>query len=290
MGIEKRVHPFDGFYVDVDGPDAGGKGMIIAEWAKAAEAAGLGKAFNCDKFEAENKFLPQSRWDPAKVEKITPDNRAAFVPLDYRVLIASEPSYRDSGVRNENAQKMDPAYLEENPWEYHDTMSLMESLSADRRRKLPRVILPVLKKGGLALISRAITATWGHQWCQAKMAGEDFTLDMMLSLPGNQYAMRYLPNLLVIPTKVTSAQLMERLDARDEDEDDNHSFETEEFQAMAIKRYASEEYRSLFGGAGVEIIEIDTSGTEEYTREQAREIFDRYIAKGIQPHMFDKST
>jgi thymidylate kinase len=95
-----------------------------------------------------------------------------------------------------------------------------------------------------------------------------------MALPGNNLALSYPPNALVL-TKLPAEEAIKRLEERSEDPKD--VFEKLEFMKKLEVRFGEAWFRELYESRGTTLYELDTSGTVEATTERAQQLIDHIL-------------
>lgn len=232
-----------GRLVVVDAIDGAGKTTAINGLADYLAERGHDKQFDLVDFQQRHHRLPE-------LEELG----------DAEVLLAAEPTYSwiGAGIREELVKThKDRSY---------SGMSAVRAFALDREILYKRVIIPFLATSPKHWViqDRGLITSLAYQPLQ------DPSVDVsdVLMEPGNLTELSCPPDLLCLLTlDVSIAQ--NRLEGRKEKQDD-HIFETKDFQRALAERYMLDEVRDPFADTGSVIVEIDASKTPGYTIEQIR--------------------
>jgi len=233
-----------GKVVVIDGPDGAGKSIIQKEISQSLQKNKNLFNFDADEYAKITGMLPMR----------IPEN--SFVTV-------SEPTYTYSGlmIRNDLTNKKRNGL--------YSTEIVAGGYSIDRFILLHGFEVPLKREGVHFIKSRSLSTTVVYQQLTGKE--DDFSLDQILKLPGNKYALEHLPDYLIIPIVDDVEILFNRLNLRDKD--DNVIFEKKEFQQKVLDQYKSDEFKDFFTQRGVEIFYIDVSTTIKKTISQSRDIY-----------------
>jgi len=189
----------------------------------------------------------------------------------YDVVYLSEPTFHvpsGSMIREE-------LILKENRNKY-SAEEIAQAYALDRSILYEKVILPARKKGVHILQSRSVVSSLMYQPLQARLNNEKkITFNYVKNLPGNKKALKNPPTLLVIPTINSIDDIIERLNKRSKK--DNAIFENYEFQLKLKPYFESKKIRKLFEKKGTIVIYPDAGVSIDYSREQAKNIWEEYI-------------
>ncbi len=237
----------------IDGLDGVGKGVFAETIIEEIRKAGL-------KLLDIHPYWKKHREHPGLEEL-----------LDYNVIYLSEPTfYEPSGsiIRDELISKKNKGkYLAE---------EIAHAYALNRSILYEKIILPARKEGIHVLQSRSVVSSLTYQPLQAKLNKEKkITFNYVKNLPGNKKALNNPPTFLIIPTIKNIEEIMERLNNRDKK--DNAIFENYEFQLKLKPLFESKRLRKLFEEKGTKIFYPDAGVSIDYSREQARNIWGKYI-------------
>ncbi len=252
------THPYEGIFVVIDSLDGIGKTEVqkgILDYLQVPEE----RILDVDRFVSEKGDFPNF------------DNELSgehlFVDLEaYDVVLTSEPTHVGIGhaIRHEIIQSNDRHY---------SARFTAEMFSGDRFVLYNRVNMPVLKSGKLLMQQRSVSTSIIYQPIQSAEDGSGLSLDEVLSMSGNQYALQNAPNLLIIPTIKDAEEVMRRLESREKS--DNADFERLEFQLKLKPLYESENLRRIFEERGTKVEYLDAGISIGSTRTQAADIYAR---------------
>ncbi|MFT4309639.1 MAG: dTMP kinase [Candidatus Woesearchaeota archaeon] len=242
-------------FIVVDGLDGIGKGAIVNEIAEFFKNK---RILDLHDYWVINNDHP---------DFVLGNNNMNHVPLDsFDIILSSEPTYVGIGsvVRDE--------ITAENAREYSAYFTASQ-FSADREVLYKRVHIPALTAGKTIVQSRCVASSIVYQ----TMQGDDgsVSIDDILDFSGNKLALQYSPDLLIIPTINNPEELMKRLELRHKK--DNSVFEKLEFQLKLKPFYESDFLRDVFESRSTKVMYLDASVSENYTREQARNIVNGFI-------------
>lgn len=178
----------------------------------------------------------------------------------YDVIVSAEPTFllvggaiRDELVKDNNR--------------FYSAFTTATAFSLDRLILYQRIIIPLLKKGKTIVQDRSVTTSIIYQPIQA----EPISLRKLLSLEGNQLALKYRPDLLII-ADLKAELCIQRLEARTEKKD-GVIFENLGFQQKAYKRFRSQWFRKIFEERGSKVIYLDASKSKEAIVKDALDIY-----------------
>ncbi len=226
------------YFIMIDGPDGVGKGTLAA--AAASFLASRGKIL----FDL-NKWWQKNSWHPSINEVL---GRQA------NVLVSAEPTYVSIGkeIRNEliseDAVRMGRKYTAE---------QTAQAFALDRAILYQAIIIPVLRAGLVVLQERGFPTSLVYQPLQAKLRGEDLTIEYVRKIAGNQFAMKHPPNLLIVPTLKADEARVRMVQRADMDILES----AKKLQESVRNFYSSEEFREIFEKLGTKVVYVDVSGT-----------------------------
>lgn len=189
---------------------------------------------------------------------------------DTDIIFSSEPSYAPIGsyVRNELIRKGSS----------YSTQTIAQGYALDRNILYEKVLMPALQAGKTVIQSRGVSTTIVYQ----QLTGNDdnFTLNDILSLPGNKFALENAPDYLLIPyVDDVKEMIKNRLENREKQ--DNAIFEKASFLEKAQAIFRSPEFTKIFTKHGTEVIYMNNSGTLEEAKIKIHEIYKNYLEKDI---------
>jgi thymidylate kinase len=243
------THNLPGKYILIDGLDGVGKGSAIRGITDYLRRKTI---FNADVW----------------------GKRGIFPELDdfinHDVLVCSEPTY--AGVGREIRKE-----LTSNNGRAYSARSVAHAFALDRLIFFKRCIIPALEHGKTVIQSRSLPSSLVYQPRQAQEQEEqELIFDELLSLEGNALALRYSPDVLLIPTINDIDALMQRLEQREKKDDS--IFENISFQAAIKPAYESEQLRNLYEAQGTQVKYIDAGISVQETQRQAQEIVIAFLS------------
>ena len=244
------MHSHKGNYIVIDGIDRVGKGTLINTIVEHEMAKGR-TVFDADQYQALHKKLPS-------VEDFK----------GYDMILVSEPTYCGKGehIRNVLIKTGSTASVKE----------IASAYSEDRHILLDNIILVALQLGIDVLSSRSVCSSIAYQPLDAELRGILFSVEPVMALPGNRYALQNSPNLLIIPVITSAAAALER--SQDRGKDDDCKFEEESFLEKNLGIYKSDWLREIFESKGTKVEYVDTSGTLDDSRRNVLEVWGRHIS------------
>tara|TARA_Y100000310_G_C20506456_1_gene726630 strand:+ start:1 stop:741 length:741 start_codon:yes stop_codon:yes gene_type:complete len=236
-----------GRFVVIDGIDGVGKSVFLNTFIKEAKKDGK-RIFDVHKFWENNHFHPSPQ----------------EIIGNYDIVITSEPTFIGMGklIREELIAK--------NKRDYSNN-SVAEAYALDRRILYEQLLIPLLKAGLDIYQSRSLSTSIIYQQQTALDQGQEFSVQDILSIPGNKFCYEYPINFLVIPTIVDVQEAIRRSELREKD--DNCKFENLDFQLKVKKHFESQEFKSVFEQKGTKLIYLDAGKTVEFSQQQAQEFY-----------------
>lgn len=253
-----------GILIVTDGLDGIGKGVVNKAIENYFKEKGK-KIFDIHDFWEKHDDHPELQDKTSKY----------YVNIDdYDIILSSEPTFVGIGkaIRNELTKKQTRKYSA------HTTAN---AYSMDREILLKRVIIPSLEKGKIIVQSRSISTSIVYQPIQELIEGETpLTIQDIIKLEGNSLALKYRPDLLIIPTIKDAKIVMERLEKREKKDDSR--FENTEFQLKIKPLYESEKIKNIFEERGTIVKYMDNGISIESTKSQAINILEEFLkTKGL---------
>lgn len=250
------AHPYSGKFIVIDGLDGIGKG--VAQHAIVDYLKQKGKViFDLHKYWAVLNQHPDFQ-NPVINGEV---NIHYKNPNEFDVLVSAEPTFVGIGktIREEITAKTGRPY---------SALTTAEHFAKDRLSLYKRVILPALEAGKIVIQARSVSTSIVYQPLQSKTQNEKgLSVDEILALEGNAFALSYAPDALIIPTIENVEAVMDRLKRREKD--DNSRFENPEFQAKLKPLYEGEGLRAIFERYGTKVHYLDAGKSIQSTKEQA---------------------
>lgn len=248
-----------GIFVVTDGLDGIGKGVINNSIIEFLKEKGL-KVFDIHDFWKEHNEHPS----------FLSKNSELYIDMDsFDVLVTSQPTFVGVGavIRNE---------LTANNRREYSAQTIAHAYSMDREILFKKLIIPALDAGKIIIQSRSVSTSIVYQPLQESVDGkEPPTLSEIMALPGNALALKYAPDLLIIPTIDDINKIMTRLNNRDKK--DNSQFENIEFQKKIKPLYESKKLRGIFESRGSVVKYIDVGRTIDYTKKESVKVFSTFM-------------
>ncbi len=229
----------------MDGIDGSGKGTIVSALRKWASKKGL-SVFDLREYWSSNHALPEQE-----------DFQ------DFDVLVSAEPTFSlvGSAIRDE--------LIRENKRRY-SAYTTAQAYAIDRNILYKRVLIPALELDKYIFQERGVTTSITYQPVQA----EPLALKKILELEGNQLALKYRPDILIIMDVKPETAIM-RLVKRDKK--DQAIFEKLEFQKKIDKRFKSKWFKDMFERLGSKVVYLNANGTVEQAEKKAIEIWENFL-------------
>ncbi|MBU0470849.1 MAG: hypothetical protein KKA62_03935 [Nanoarchaeota archaeon] len=240
-----------GRFVVVDGIDGVGKGVFLDTFVEEAKKDSK-RVFDVHDFWAKNNFHPP----------------LSLIKGNFDVVLTSEPTFMGLGtfIREELTAKNGRSYSPE---------IVAEAFALDRRILYEQLNLPLLKEGLDIYQSRSLSTSIVYQRQSALDQGKDFSVEEILSLPGNSFCHKHPFDFLVIPTIINVEEAVRR--TKERNKDDNCKYENLDFQLKIKSHYDSKEFREIFTRAGTEIVYMDASISIKASQEQARKFYQQKL-------------
>jgi dTMP kinase len=235
-----------GQFVMIDGLDGSGKGVIATALRDYEQKKGK-KILDLREYWEENAKIPE-------IEEVQ----------EYDIIISSEPSSAMIGkvIREEIISKNTRKY---------SGLTTAHAFSLDREILYKKLLVPAMQQGKTIIQERGVITSLVYQPVQL----EKITLMDIIRLPGNAFALKHAPSLLLI-TKIDPDIAMQRLKEREKQ--DNAIFEEVFFQRKIAARYNSDWLQKIFEKNKTRIEYIDTNPpkTIENTKDKAIEIWETH--------------
>lgn len=236
-----------GAFIMVDGIDGSGKGTVVDAYGAWAKQKGL-VVFDVRAYAKGSGKLPQpADWQSADL------------------LLSAEPTHAGVGrvIREE--------IVHDNGRDYSGYVTA-EAFSLDRLILYKSVILPALAAGKTIIQERGVSSSIAYQPAQGKV-----TLQQLLKLEGNAFALKFRPDLLLIAVCPPDI-CMRRLQARTKKQD-KAIFEKRAFLTKLDTRYRSSWFINLFQKRGSVVGYIDTNDTLEETKQESIGYINDFLTK-----------
>lgn len=240
-----------GRFVVVDGLDGVGKGVFLNTFAEEAKKNGK-RVFFVEEFWKKKGFHPDLKDIIGK----------------YDVVVTAEPTFVGIGkyIREELTAR--------NGREYSPQV-VAGAYALDRQILYEKLILPLLQAEIDVYQSRSFSTSLIFQRQSALELGQVFTVEEILSIPGNNFCFQQKIDYLIIPTIENVAEVIKRSSQREKQ--DNCKFENLEFQLKLKLHYESAAFREIFEQKGTTVIYFDAGKTIEHSQEQARNFYWKFL-------------
>ena len=139
------------------------------------------------------------------------------------------------------------------------------------------MLIPLREAGIDIYQSRSLSTSIVYQRQSALNEGRDFSIEQILTIPGNAFCHAHPFDHLIIPTIVNVQEALRR--AQHREKDDNCKFENLEFQLKIKPQYESLEFRQVFEKVGTKVTYQDAGKTIEFSQQQAREFYSQHLRK-----------
>jgi thymidylate kinase len=242
-------------FIVVDGLDGIGKSLIIDEIVKFFDGK---RILDLHYYWEQHHNHPDFALDP---------NNSNYIPMDsFELIVSSEPTHAHIG------DQLRTEVYARNSRNYSAYFTAM-MFAADREILYRRVHIPALKAGKIIVQSRCISTSIIYQSLQD--SDKSISINDILSISGNELALKHAPSLLIIPTIKSADEIMRRLDRRYKK--DNAIFETFDFQMKLKPYYESNFLKEIFESRGTTVKYLDAGISVESTRAQARNIMKDFV-------------
>ncbi len=236
----------------VDGLDGAGKGVFLNTVIEEMEKSGQ-QIFDVHKLWEKHNRLPY------------------FKELEgHQVISTSEPTYYGPG------KFLRQTLISKNAETKYSTWAIAQCYALDRQVLYEGLVLPCLEKGVHVIQSRSVSTSLIYQKLTGQKDG--VSLEDILNLPGNQFALEHAPDYLVILT-LRARQIIERLEKRGKKDD--AIFENLEFQRKVRREFESEWFREFFESRGTKVVYLDFGKSIEESANQTRDFFNKYLKKDL---------
>lgn len=231
----------------IDGVDGAGKGTVTTALRRYEEKRGK-RILDLREYWQEHNTIPE-------VEDVQ----------EYDILVSYEPTSCLIGkaIREEIIKK--------NEKRKYSGLSTAQAFSLDREILYKKLLVPALNAGKIVFQERGVISSLVYQPIQL----EQITLIDIMRLPGNAFAIRNAPSLLII-IDIEPDIAIKRLKERKKQDD--AIFEEILFLRKIAARYKSEWVKKVFEKSGTRIAYIDTNPpkTKEDTEQKVVEIWEDF--------------
>lgn len=224
-------------FIMLDGIDGCGKSTIIQAWKDYLTAQG-NAIFDLKKYWQETGHYPE-------LSELK----------NYTFVFSCEPTY--TGVGNVIRQE-----LVKNGSHY-PARAVAEAFSLDRLVLYTKLIIPLLKNDCCVIQDRGVSSSLAYQSTQ----NPELTLKLLSSLTGNQLALKYRPDHLVL-LDLKPEEAIKRLGKRTGKKDDA-IFERLSFLKKLYKQYHSSAFKNIFTKHGAKIHLLPTNVKIDIMNQQA---------------------
>lgn len=236
-----------GKFVMIDGVDGAGKGTVTTALKRYEEKKGK-RILDLREYWQEHDTIPEA-------EEIK----------EYDILVSYEPTscWIGRAIREEIIKK--------NEKRKYSGFSTAQAFALDREILYKKLLVPALDAGKIIFQERGVISSLVYQPVQL----EQITLMDIMRLPGNAFAIKHAPSLLILidlDPDIAIKRLKERK------KQDNAIFEEVLFLRKIAARYKSDWMKKVFEKGGTEIVYIDTNPpkTVEDTEKAVIEIWEKF--------------
>lgn len=229
-------------FIIIDGPDGVGKSVFVDAMREALANRGK-RVLDLRDYWREHGTHPDG------------------AQLDCDVLLSAEPTGVLAGkLIREELIRTGTSY---------SASAIAQAYALDRHVLYERTILPALAKGILVIQDRSVSTSLVYQPLDAKRKGESLTVEDVRAIPGNAFALKHAPDLLVIPTAPVDV-LMARLEGREKQ--DHATFEQRAFLTDVVEAFSADWFTQLY--AQTRIIYPDANQSLAHSRAEAVRLLD----------------
>lgn len=236
-----------GTFVMIDGLDGSGKGVIATTLGHYEEQKG-NRVLDLREYWEEKQEIPEFK----EVQQ-------------YDVFISCEPTHALVGkvIREEIVKK--------HPQRKYSGLTTAQAFALDREILYKKLLVPALLQGKTVIQERGVITSLIYQPVQL----EQITLVDIMKLPGNAFALKHAPSLLIL-TDINPDIAMQRLKERKKQ--DHAIFEELLFQRKIAARYKSDWLKKICekNKTVIEYIDTNPPQTEEETKKKAIEIWEKW--------------
>jgi len=142
---------------------------------------------------------------------------------------------------------------------------LADAFALDRQIMYRRLIIPALEAGKIVIQDRGVSSSLVYQ----PIMPQSVPLEEVMNLPGNQLALAYAPDALIL-TRIPAELAHARIHARTDEA--KGVFAQLDFLKQLEERFQEPWLKELFETRGTTLHTLDTSGTLEETNTQATQL------------------
>ncbi len=258
------THGLLGKFIIVDGLDGVGKGVVLGAIIDDLAAKGL-RVFDLHDFWKKHNDHP----DFENSEFNGVPNKYYKNLSEFDVLVSAEPTFAGIGkaIRDEITSKNGRRY---------SALFTAYAYSMDRLILYNRVIISALRAGKIVVQSRSFSTSVVYQPMQSTVQNEKpLSVDDILALEGNAFALKNAPDLFIIPTIKNVEEVIHRINFRDKE--DNCKFENIDFQLRIKKYYESKDLKRIFEEQGTVVRYLDAGISIADTKRQAVQIYSNIL-------------
>lgn len=212
-------------FIMVDGVDGSGKSTVTRAWRDMFEARGV-EIFDTVVFEKTNGRI-------ATIEDIGTAS----------IICSAEPGYAGVGkFLRDNMLKANSAF---------SPRDVTECFAEQRRERYESLIIPAIKRELTIIQDRGITSSLAYQPTMSPEITEEF----VAALPGNQLALEWRPDVVVIcevPPEVALGRLAGRID-----KSDDAIFERRDYLTRIAQRYLADSWKTYLQKQGTQFVSFD---------------------------------
>jgi dTMP kinase len=224
-------------FIMLDGIDGSGKSTVIKTWKEELERNGK-RIFDLKNYWEKKKKYPL-------LEELS----------NFEFIFSCEPTHAGIGkvIREELINKNNK----------HPARAISEAYSLDRLVLYTRLLIPLLKQSKHIIQDRGVSSSLAYQ----PILDKKLNIKFHLSLPGNQLAMLYRPDYLVL-LEADPGLAMKRLGARTSKKD-NAIFEKINFQKKLARLYRSAAFKKIFASRGTRVLYLPANDKIDIMNEMA---------------------
>ncbi len=231
----------------LDGIDGSGKSSIITAWKEYLTKEG-NTIFDLKDYWKQNNNYPDYKQLNA-----------------YDFIFCCEPTYTGIGkvIREEFIQTSND----------YSPIAIAEAYALDRLVLYKKIIVPALADGKCIIADRAVSTSL----CYQHLEPANLSLDEIAALPGNDFALKYPPEHLIL-LSINPEIAIKRLTDR-QNKQDNAIFEKLDFLKKAAAAFASEEYQNFFTKLGTNVLYLPAEDGIDIMKVKATELLSKILNK-----------